>query len=163
MPSLTKMLKLSALSLLATAATPIAAVFNGTGELRTLWNAGDHADLGCLTDEGQWIAQDTECGAFEAVQVNDTALYTLTTAVGACRVRGSRFTCGEDNEAYNFGTWPENWPNGIPGVKVLRWGQYGLMASKNNGPPALTDSPKDIYFVSYSESGKYVWLTWKDL
>ncbi|KAK3346362.1 hypothetical protein B0T25DRAFT_461419 [Lasiosphaeria hispida] len=165
MPAFTHILKLSALWLIATA-TPIAAAFNGTGELHTLWSAGDHADLGCITDEGLWTARETACGAFEAVPVPDTSMYTLTTAAGACWVRGARFTCGEGNEAFNFGViilFFSNWPNGIPGVKVLRYGQYGLMASRSNGPPGLTDSPKPIHLVSYSETGKYVWLTWKDL
>lgn len=54
--------------------------------------------------------------------------------------------------------WP--FPNSIPGVDCLRYGQYGLMASSGRNPPVVADAPEEIHLVSYSETGKYVWLTW---
>ncbi|KAH6850522.1 hypothetical protein B0I37DRAFT_371818 [Chaetomium sp. MPI-CAGE-AT-0009] len=55
--------------------------------------------------------------------------------------------------------WP--FPNSVPGKDCLRYGQYGLMASSGQGgPPAVGDAPLEVHFVSYSEQGKYVWLTW---
>lgn len=57
--------------------------------------------------------------------------------------------------------WP--FPNSIPGVDCLRYGQYGLMATRpgmGTNPPAESDPPQPIGFVSYIETGKYVWLTW---
>ena len=54
--------------------------------------------------------------------------------------------------------WP--FPNSIPGVDCLRYGQYGLMASSGRNPPVAADAPEEIHLVSYSETGKYVWLTW---
>ena len=60
-------------------------------------------------------------------------------------------------------TWPKDWPNGIPGIPVLRWGQYGLMASDEPSSPGLTGQPQVLHLVSYTEKGKRVWLTWKEI
>ena len=53
--------------------------------------------------------------------------------------------------------WP--FPNSIPGVDCMRYGNYGLMASSKGGPPH--GSPQEVHFTSYSEPGKWVWLTWE--
>lgn len=57
--------------------------------------------------------------------------------------------------------WP--WPNSIPNVESLRYGQYGLMATWGQNPPIAKEEPQPIHFVSYREEGKYVWLTWAGL
>lgn len=137
--------------------------FEGKGQLRTVWWQGDHADLGCLTSAGLWTADEKLCGVFEAARADDDrSLFTLSTEDGWCRIYGAQFTCN-GQEAYSFGTWPENWPNGIPGVQVLRFGQYGIMASSGRNPPEVVDKPQEIHFTSYNEVGKYVWLTWMPL
>ncbi|KAK3308423.1 uncharacterized protein B0T15DRAFT_107736 [Chaetomium strumarium] len=143
--------------------TPALISFTGTGQLRTRWNDGDYADLGCLTETGLWTADNTLCGTFTATTLDSSTLrtFTLTSAAGPCKILGARFTCQEGNEAYAFGIWP--FPNSIPGVDCLRWGQYGLMASSAKNPPGLEDAPEEIHGATYSEVGKYVWLTWRSL
>jgi len=37
------------------------------------------------------------------------------------------------------------------------------MASRNGGPPAPNAEPQEIHMASYSEKGKWVWITWKAL
>lgn len=78
--------------------------FTGKGQLRTLWNAGDHADLGCLTASGQWTANNALCGTFTATQVDGGSLraFQLASSAGPCRIYGARFTC-EAGEGYSFG------------------------------------------------------------
>jgi hypothetical protein len=56
--------------------------------------------------------------------------------------------------------------NGGPilGHPVLRYGQYGVMATNaQDSPPAVTDAPLAIHFYTGVEKGKWVWLTWKSL
>lgn len=79
--------------------------FSGIGQLRTRWNDGDYADLGCLTDTGLWTSDDSLCGIFRAVQRDafGLAAFTLTSAAGPCKIYGGSFTCSKDNEAYEFG------------------------------------------------------------
>ncbi|KAK3326071.1 hypothetical protein B0H66DRAFT_146394 [Apodospora peruviana] len=149
---------------LASAARKLS-IFRGTGQIRTLWNDGNHDDLGCLTDTGLWTSDETLCGVFEAARHNISpsklTAFTLTSAAGPCQLHGARFTCEPGNEAYEFGTWP--WPNSVPGVECLRWGQYGLMASFGRNPPSPADPPQEIHMVSSIEEGKYVWLAWAEL
>jgi len=57
--------------------------------------------------------------------------------------------------------WPKDWPNGVPGVPVLRWGLYGLMASMERNAPGVAGAPQEVHMTSYSEPGKRFWLTWK--
>ncbi|KAK3297243.1 uncharacterized protein B0H64DRAFT_372631 [Chaetomium fimeti] len=135
--------------------------FTGRGQLRTLWNEGDHADLGCLTPAGLWTTDNAHCGTFTGTALGTSSLptFTLTSAAGPCRIYGGRFTCGGGDAGVEFGIWP--FPNSIPGKDCLRYGQYGLMASSGEGgPPAVGDPALEVHFVSYSEQGKYVWLTW---
>lgn len=47
--------------------------------------------------------------------------------------------------------------------EVLRYGQYGVVASSGNNPPALSDGALDVHFYTGAEKGKYVWLVWKPL
>lgn len=52
----------------------------------------------------------------------------------------------------------------IPGREVLRYAQYGVLATNApDSPPAKGDAPLEIHFYSGSEKGKYVWLGWKPL
>jgi hypothetical protein len=94
----------------ASSSSPTRAVttFEGTGQLRTLWNDGDHADLGCLTDTGLWTADYKLCGTFTGTALDSSSLrtFTLTSAAGPCKILGTRFTCQEGNEAYAFGVRP---------------------------------------------------------
>ncbi|GAB1314683.1 hypothetical protein MFIFM68171_04893 [Madurella fahalii] len=137
--------------------------FSGIGQLRTRWNEGDYADLGCLTDTGLWTSNDALCGTFRADQRDSfgLAVFTLTSAAGPCRIYGGSFHCEKGNEAHEFGIWP--FPNSIPGVDCLRYGKYGLMATWGKSPPSPADPPQELHMVSYAEKGKYVWLTWAPL
>lgn len=59
-------------------------------------------------------------------------------------------------------TWGDEGP--IPGVGVLRYGQYGVFATNApDSPPSLGESPLDVHFYSGIEKGKWVWLGWKQL
>lgn len=79
-------------------------IFNGTGQLRTLWRDGDHADLGCLTDQGRWTTDDSKCGTFEATpDAKSPSLFTLKSSAGFCKVYGAKFVCEEGNEPLPFG------------------------------------------------------------
>ena len=51
----------------------------------------------------------------------------------------------------------------IPGREVLRYAQYGVMATNGESPPALKAAAMDIHFYSGMEKGKWVWLGWKAL
>ncbi|KAL2162955.1 hypothetical protein VTH06DRAFT_6791 [Thermothelomyces fergusii] len=155
------------LLLAALASSQLAAgeTFIGRGQLRTLWNEGDHEDLGCLTDTGLWTTNEALCGTFTgtALDVSTLRTFTLSTATGPCTILGAQFTCGQGNEPAWFGIYV--WPNAIPDKDCLRYGQYGLMASRaeGGGPPAPDQDPIEINFSSYSEKGKWVWVTWKAL
>ncbi|SPQ21426.1 536990c9-d2c6-4d05-980b-aaab1fa32765 [Thermothielavioides terrestris] len=142
--------------------------FIGKGQLRTRWNDGDYADLGCLTDGGQWTANETLCGVFTGAplaQPTGMWQFTLTTAEGGCYIIGSEFKCDHGNPTYPtaYYFWVYPLPNAIPGVDCLGYSQYGLMASDGKNPPSPEDPPEEIHLVSYSEVGKYVWLTWRAL
>ena len=58
-------------------------------------------------------------------------------------------------------TWGPDGP--VKQREVLRYGQYGVVASSGNNPPALTDGALDVHFYTGAEKGKYVWLVWKPL
>ncbi|KAK3685282.1 hypothetical protein B0T22DRAFT_213975 [Podospora appendiculata] len=150
-------------NILAFAGLAAAGSFNGTGQLRAQWNSGNYTDLGCITAEGLYTSNEDLCGSFDAKATTGSSMYTytLTSPAGPCQIYGASLTCGKGNKAYQFGIWP--WPNSIPNVESLRWGQYGLMASSGKNPPEPNDAPEDIHFVTFSETGKYVWLTWKEL
>lgn len=99
-----------------------------------------------------------------------TYLPTYRIELDLCRPSRALFICKIFQEivadgrclAISFQPWV-GLPGGIPGVEVLRWGQYGLMAGYVRNPPSPTDEPQEIHLVSYSEPGKYVWLTWSPL
>ncbi|KAK3941017.1 hypothetical protein QBC46DRAFT_259682 [Diplogelasinospora grovesii] len=166
MVALTNLLQLaligfaSAAPVTTTATTTTSTSFSGTGQLRTQWSSGDYADLGCLTDSGEWTANDDICGQFTAVRPSQNQ-FTLTSRDGPCQYYGARFTCGPGNAQYTFGTWP--FANSIPGVECLRWGLYGIMASWEKNPPDPSDAPEEIHLADYTEQGKYVWATWRPL
>ncbi|KAK4114714.1 hypothetical protein N656DRAFT_691281, partial [Canariomyces notabilis] len=140
--------------------------FSGKGQLRTRWNEGDYADLGCLTDHGRWTSDESLCGTFTANQYTTgtyaQVAFTLTSASGPCNMLGGRLDCEPGNEPYKyFGIW--QFRNSIPGVDCFRYAQYGLMATWGKSPPTPEDPPQDLHLTSYAEPGKRVWLTWKPL
>ncbi|KAK5652151.1 hypothetical protein OQA88_10793 [Cercophora sp. LCS_1] len=142
----------------------------GKGQFRAISNEKEHLDLGCITNVGRWTTDETQCGVFEATPVGDRAFtsdrsfsFTLKSAAGTCWAYGAKFLCEEDGEPFIFGTWPDVWPIGLPGVSILRYGQYGLMASVAGGPPARTAEPQEIRFTSYTEPGQRIWLKWEQL
>lgn len=52
----------------------------------------------------------------------------------------------------------------IPGREVLRYAQYGVLATDApDSPPALGEAPLPVHFYSGIEKGKWVWLGWKAL
>jgi hypothetical protein len=52
----------------------------------------------------------------------------------------------------------------VDGKEVLRYGQYGVLATNApDSPPSLNDEPLAIHFYSGAEKGKWVWLGWKAL
>ncbi|KAK0652413.1 hypothetical protein B0T16DRAFT_321553 [Cercophora newfieldiana] len=152
---------LTTLLTLLTFTTPTLA-FEGKGQLRTRWYEGDHADLGCLTETGRWTGNEEKCGVFVAVPAENHQ-FNLSSPAGDCYVSGATFQCDDGEEAFQFGEWPASWPNGIPGTPVLRWGQYGLMASNERNAPGVADTPQAVHLISYNEPGKRIWLTWKGL
>ncbi|KAK4446760.1 hypothetical protein QBC34DRAFT_304346 [Podospora aff. communis PSN243] len=136
--------------------------FEGRGQIRLRWQEGDHADLGCLTETGKWTGNDEACGVFVATPAGNE-LFNLGSSSGDCYVYGATFLCDGGQEAFQFGVWPAYWPNGIPDVPVLRWGQFGVMASNERTAPGVADAPQTLHLTSYTEPGKKVWLTWKKL
>ncbi|KAM7189572.1 hypothetical protein V8F20_010111 [Naviculisporaceae sp. PSN 640] len=143
------------------------APFGGVGQIRTRSREGpDYADLGCLTKEGRWTVNESQCGVFKADRSRPEGygidIWTLKSKAGPCQTWFARFKCEKGADSTEFGPWV-GLPGGIPGVEVLRWGQYGLMAGYLRNPPLKTDEPQEIHFVSYTEPGKYVWLTWSPL
>ncbi|KAK3359550.1 hypothetical protein B0T25DRAFT_515047 [Lasiosphaeria hispida] len=166
MPSLPNLLVLS-LSGLAAGATSFGS-FSGLGEIHTVWNEGDHSDLGCLTSTGLWTADLTRCDLFEVNRhaSDNTVLLNLTSAAGPCYITNNgRFKCGRKEDkppgkALDFGVYDKTLGYPIPGLEVLRLGMYGLMASDGKNPPDVNDEPQELHFVSFIEKGKYVWLAW---
>ena len=94
---------LTAALALPTASSPPQS-FTGKGQLRALWNSGDHADLGCITASGLYTANNALCGTFTATQLDGGSLraFQLASSAGPCRIYGARFTC-EAGEGYTFG------------------------------------------------------------
>ncbi|KAK3995537.1 hypothetical protein QBC44DRAFT_366325 [Cladorrhinum sp. PSN332] len=139
--------------------------FNGVGQIRAQWREGDYADLGCLTNAGKWTVDETLCGNFTATPFPGSFIYSysLETDSGPCYTYGASIVCDNGNTGYPtiFGLWP--WPNAIPNTPSLRVGNYGLMATHGNNPPTIEEGPQSVHFVTYSEKGKWVWLTWKAL
>ncbi|KAL2258656.1 hypothetical protein VTK26DRAFT_7962 [Humicola hyalothermophila] len=143
---------------------PSGGSFVGLGQLRARWNEGDYADLGCLTETGRWTTDEGLCATFRATPLDGYSTlptYTLTSAAGPCWIIGAAFECGWGKEPAKFGLWP--FPNSIPGMDCLRYGNYGLMSASKGGPPKAEDGPQEIHFTSYSDPGKWVWLTWKSI
>ncbi|VBB75938.1 Putative protein of unknown function [Podospora comata] len=138
--------------------------FFGAGQIRTLWNQGDHSNLGCLTNTGLWTTNESQCGTFVSKELTtgySVKTFQLFTSAGPCSIYGAKFYCDKNATPFLFGLWP--WPNSIPGVDSLRAGQYGLMATFGSNPPLKEEGPQEIHFVTYKETGKYVWLTWAPL
>ncbi|KAL1840379.1 hypothetical protein VTJ49DRAFT_505 [Mycothermus thermophilus] len=152
------------LSLLAALCSSVSALaFNGTGQLRTVYNRPPHDDLGCLTKDGKWTVDEPLCGVFTAVRTGNYNDYTLSAeGSGPCGIDHIYFTCGEGVTPRIFSTWGDNVP--APGLTVLRVGQYGVFATDApDSPPPPGAEPLRIHFYSASEKGKYAWLGWKEL
>ncbi|KAK4220707.1 hypothetical protein QBC38DRAFT_333836, partial [Podospora fimiseda] len=143
---------------------PAGQAFSGLGQIRTLYIARDHDDLGCLTSQGKWTTDEALCGNFYAYRLSKNAkgMSTFRLAgvdVGMCGITPAGiFKCGGVHDA-EFGTWGYEGP--VKQHDVLRYGQYGVVASDGNNPPALNEGPNEVHFYSGSEKGKYVWLVWK--
>lgn len=60
--------------------------FQGTGQIRT-WNTTG-TDLGCLTKQAQWTADETQCDVFTGTRASDSDIH-FTTSTG--------LPCGLDN------------------------------------------------------------------
>ncbi|GAB1320986.1 hypothetical protein MFIFM68171_11196 [Madurella fahalii] len=134
--------------------------FSGLGQIRTLYVVGNHEDLGCLTGEGKWTTDESQCGTFAAVR--DGLNFKLTALeAGKCGVDVATFKCGHVGKGGVFSTFGTSGP--IPGKEVLRYGQYGVMATDGMSPPASREPALDIHFYSGAEKGKYAWLGWKSL
>jgi hypothetical protein len=76
--------------------------FSGVGQIRTQWNEGDHADLGCLTDTGKWTVDDKLCGIFTAAPIPGYSIYSysLSTKEGPCYIYGASIVCDNGNTGY---------------------------------------------------------------
>ncbi|KAL2272000.1 hypothetical protein VTJ83DRAFT_1371 [Remersonia thermophila] len=150
---------------LLSAIFPIAAAlaFNGTGQVRTLYNRQPHDDLGCLTKDGKWTVDEPLCGVFTARRTGNYNDYTLSAeGAGACGLDHIYFVCGEDVAPYIFSTWGDNFP--AAGLTVLRYGQYGVFATDApDSPPAPGAEPLRIRLYSASDKGKWAWLGWNEL
>ncbi|KAL2189191.1 hypothetical protein L209DRAFT_752412 [Thermothelomyces heterothallicus CBS 203.75] len=155
------LLALTALLLTPTAASGSPS-FTGHGQLRALHNTGDHEDLGCLTSEGKWTVEEPLCGVFAADRIDDYQFRLRSIEAGECGVDVATFKCGGGVKAAGFGTWGT--PGPVPGYDVLRYSQYGVLATNApDSPPAPGEEPLAIHFYSGSEKGKWIWLGWKAL
>ncbi|KAK4226424.1 hypothetical protein QBC38DRAFT_366579 [Podospora fimiseda] len=141
--------------------------FNGAGQIRTRWNKGDYADLGCVTNDGKWTVDEKLCGTFTATPITNSGTiaysYYLKSNNGPCYIYGAEFVCDKGNRGTinQFGLW---YIDGVlPDASPLRVGNYGLMATWGKNPPLVEEGPQPLHLVSYTEQGKYVWLTWKEL
>lgn len=57
--------------------------FEGTGQIRTLHGPTENtgADIGCLTSQAQWTADNTQCDVFTGIR-KDNYTITLNTSTG---------------------------------------------------------------------------------
>ena len=81
------------------------ASFTGRGQIRTLWNQGDYADLGCLTAAGLWTTNNSLCGTFTGTALTTSSLPTfrLSSSAGPCWIYGAQFKCEQGGAGYEFG------------------------------------------------------------
>lgn len=68
--------------------------FEGTGQIRATYYQDTYEDLGCLTNQGLWTADESLCGTFTAETVGEYRQYTLTTPAGPCYINHVRLACG---------------------------------------------------------------------
>lgn len=63
------------------------------------------------------------------------------------------------------GALPQTWGEGVPvaGREVLRYSQYGVVATHGISPPAPDEEPLEIHFFTGIEKGKWAWMGWKPL
>jgi hypothetical protein len=81
--------------------------FSGTGQIRTLWTIGDHADLGCLTSEGKWTSNNSSCGTFSGERSSNGTVFKVSTSAGGCGIEVATFKCGDEVDAA-FGVGPQS-------------------------------------------------------
>jgi hypothetical protein len=69
--------------LLMLGAMVMALDFEGTGQIRTLHGPTDNVgpDIGCLTSQGEWTADNTQCDVFTGIR-RDNYTITLNTSTG---------------------------------------------------------------------------------
>jgi hypothetical protein len=149
------------LALSALLPSTLAKDFTGFGQLRTLHIGSDHSDLGCVTSAGKWTTDESQCGVFSAEQLaNGQFQLFAPQEAGGCGIEVATFKCGREVKGGVFGTFGTAGP--IPGREVLRYAQYGVLATNApDSPPSPKDAPLDMHFYSGSEKGKWVWLGWK--
>ncbi|KAH6839500.1 hypothetical protein B0I37DRAFT_235736 [Chaetomium sp. MPI-CAGE-AT-0009] len=159
----TTALLLALTTLLPAAAASATKDFTGLGQLRTLYIGSDHDDLGCVTSAGKWTTDESQCGVFSAERIaNGQFQLFAPQEAGGCGVEVATFKCGRGVKGGIFGTFGTAGP--IPGREVLRYAQYGVLATNApDSPPSPEDAPLDMHFYSGSEKGKWVWLGWKPL
>ncbi|KAL2158164.1 hypothetical protein VTH06DRAFT_4732 [Thermothelomyces fergusii] len=156
----TSLLALAALLPIATA-VPGPSSFTGYGQLRALYNKGDHEDLGCLTSDGKWTVDEDRCGIFLSDRINDSQQFRLYgVGAGQCGIDVATFKCNTEIKTTVFGTW--GLPGPIPGHELLRYSQYGVFATDAQySPPEPGDEPLAIHLYSGREKGKWAWLEWR--
>ncbi|KAL2195399.1 hypothetical protein P885DRAFT_79339 [Corynascus similis CBS 632.67] len=159
----TLLLALTALlPLSAAAAVAKRPAFTGPGQLRTFYIRGDHEDLGCVTSEGKWTVDESQCGVFVTERLDSNQFHLRALKAGQCGIDVATFKCGGGVKEAVFGTWGTSGP--VSGTEVLRYSQYGIMATDApDSPPTRHQEPLAMHFYSGSEKGKYVWLGWKAL
>jgi len=136
--------------------------FTGLGQLRTLYIGDDHQDLGCVTSAGKWTVDEAECGAFAAQPLDNGVFQLWSHGAGGCGINAGTLQCGGGIKGASFGTFGTSGP--IPGREVLRYSQYGVLATDApDSPPTPDEAPLTMHFYSGSEKGKWVWLGWKPL
>ncbi|KAK3994282.1 hypothetical protein QBC44DRAFT_340977 [Cladorrhinum sp. PSN332] len=144
---------------------PAAQAFSGLGQIRTVYIGRDRDDLGCLTSAGKWTTDEALCGVFYAYRLSSSAQGVSTfrlagVDIGICGIAPAG-VFNQNADVYVAQTWGPNGP--VKQKEVLRYGQYGVVASNGNNPPGFGEGPSDIHFYSGAEKGKYVWLVWKSL
>lgn len=84
------------------------APFGGIGQIRTRSKDGpDYVDLGCLTKEGRWTVNESQCGVFKADRSRPEGygidIWTLKSKAGPCQTWFARFKCEKGADSTEFG------------------------------------------------------------
>lgn len=76
--------------------------FQGAGQIRTWTTTG--TDLGCLTKQAEWTADDTQCDVFTGTRVNDTDIHLTASTGVACGMDNVKMVCQDGLDAVTS-TW----------------------------------------------------------